>query len=86
MIQKMACLAWQCQNSHHLHLGLIDLHLHFLVNFGIHSPYPRCRLIVRKKIGIQSPLNLQATHIQENKDTWVRRAIWVVYGEWFRFN
>jgi hypothetical protein len=54
---------------------LIDFHLHFLVNFGIHSPYPRCRLIVRKKIGIQSPLNSQATHIQANKDTWVRGAI-----------
>jgi hypothetical protein len=84
MIQKMAYLAWQCQNSLHLHIGLIDLHLHFLVEFGIHSPYSRCRLIVRKKIGIQSPLNSQATHIQANKDTWVRGAIYVVYGECFQ--
>jgi hypothetical protein len=49
---------------------LIDLHLHFLVDFGIHSPYSRCRLIVKNQISIQSPHNLQATHTQANKDTW----------------
>jgi hypothetical protein len=46
---------------------LIDHHLHFLVDFGIHSPYSLCRLIVEKNKYIQSPSISQTTHIQQSR-------------------
>jgi hypothetical protein len=46
-----------------------------LVDFGIHFPYSRCRLVAEKQINIQSPHNSQTTHKSTNNNTRLRRVV-----------
>jgi hypothetical protein len=63
---------------------LSSLHLHFLIDFGIHLPYSGCCLIVEKINKHTITTQFTNNHIHSNKDSWVRGTFQEVYGEWFQ--